>query len=77
MKNLDEFVKLFAEQFEDTDPEMIMATTQYHDLDEWSSLISLSLIAAIDEEFEVTLTGDEIQHAVTVEDLYNLVSSRL
>lgn len=75
MKNLEEFVQLFAEQFEDTDPEMIEAGTKYHDLDEWSSLIGLTLMAAIDESCEVAVTGDDIQHASTVEDLYNKVVS--
>ena len=49
MKTLDEFVALFAEQFDDTDPSEITATTVFHDLDEYSSLIGLSLIAMVDE----------------------------
>lgn len=75
MKSLEEFVQLFAEQFEDTDPEVIAANTKYHDLDEWSSLIGLTLMAAIDESCGVAVTGDDIQHATTVEELYNKVVS--
>ena len=76
MKNLEEFVQLFAEQLDDTDPEVITAETKYHDLDEWSSLITLSLIAVVDEEFDVALTGDDIQQAVTVKELYDKIVSR-
>lgn len=73
MKNLEEFVALFAEQFDDTDASEITASTVFHNLDEWSSIIGLSVIAMVDEEFEVALKGDDVKSSVTVEDLYNKV----
>lgn len=77
MKTLDDFVALFAEQFDETDPSAISAKTAFHDLDEWSSLIGLSVIAMVDEEFDVALKGDDVKSSKTVEDLYNKVISRL
>lgn len=77
MKSLEEFIVLFAEQFDETDASEITASTVFHDLDEYSSLIALSIIAMVDEEFDVTLKGDEMRAAITVEDLYNIVSSKL
>lgn len=77
MKSLEEFVELFAEQFDETDASEIKANTVFHDLDEWSSLIGLSVIAMVDEEFDVALKGDDVKNAVTVEDLYNNVKSKL
>lgn len=77
MLSFEEFIKLFAEQFDDTDASEITATTVFHDLDEWSSLIGLSVIAMVDEEFEVTLKGDDMISSVTVEDLYNKVIAKL
>lgn len=76
MKSLEEFVALFAEQFDETDASEITATTVFHDLDEWSSLIGLSVIAMVDEEFDVALKGDDIKNAVTVEDVYNNVKAK-
>lgn len=76
MKSLEEFVTLFAEQFEDTDISVFSASTHFHDLDEWSSLIGLSIIAMVDEEYEVTLRGDDIRKAVTIEDLFNTVRDK-
>lgn len=76
MKTLDEFVELFAEQFDDTDASEIKAETVFHDLDEWSSLIGLSVIAMVDEEFEVALKGDDVKNSVTVEDLYNKITAK-
>lgn len=76
MKSLDEFIELFAEQFDETDASEFQASTVFHDLEEWSSLIALSVIAMVDEEFEVTLKGDDIRAAVTIEDLYNSVKAK-
>ena len=73
---LNEFIKNFADQFDETDASEIKAETVFHDLDEWSSLIALSLIAMIDEEYDVTIKGDEMRSAVTVEDLYNIVKTK-
>ena len=76
MKTLNDFIALFAEQFDDTDPSEFTATTVFHNLDEWSSLIGLSVIAMIDEEFDVTVKGDEMHSAVTIEDLFNIVKAK-
>ena len=77
MKSLNEFVELFAEQFDETDASGIQASTVFHDLEEYSSLIALSIIAMIDEEFDVTIKGDDMRASVTVEDLYNKVVEKL
>lgn len=77
MKSLNEFVSLFAEQFDDTDVSEFKPSTIFHDLDEWSSLIGLSIIAMVDEEFEVALNADDMISSVTIEDLYNKVIAKL
>lgn len=77
MKSLEEFVELFAEQFDDTDANEITATTAFHDLDEWSSLTGLSVIAMVDEEFDIALKGDDVKNSITVEDLYNKIVAKL
>lgn len=74
---LNEFVEKFAELFDETDPAEIQATTDFKDLDEWSSLIGLSVVAMVDEEFDVALKGEDIRKANTVEDLYKTVCSKL
>ena len=77
MKTLDEFVELFAELFDETDPSSIKADTAFRDLDEWSSLIGLSVIAMADEEFEVALKGNDVKESITVEDLYNRIIAKV
>ena len=74
---LKEFIQNFADQFDETDASEITATTVFHDLDEYSSLIALSIIAMVDEEYDVALKGDDMKSANTVEDLFNIVRSKL
>lgn len=73
---LKDFIVCFAEQFDDTDANEFKADTVFKDLDEWSSLIALSIIAMVDEEFEVALKGEDIRNANTIEDLFNVVKSK-
>ena len=73
---IKEFIENFAEQFEDTDASEIKAETVFKELDEWSSLIALSVIAMVDEEYDVTIKGDDIRNSNTVEDLFNAVKAK-
>lgn len=73
---LQDFIENLANQFDETDANEITATTAFHNLDEYSSLIALSIIAMVDEEYDVTLKGDDMRSAVTVEDLFNIVKSK-
>ena len=77
MKSLNEFVELFSEQFDETDASEIQASTVFHDLEEWSSLIGLSVIAMVDEEFDVALKGDDIKTSSTIQDIFEKVQAKL
>ena len=50
---IKEFISKLAELFEDTDVSAFTAGIEFKKLDEWSSLMALSIIAMIDEEYEV------------------------
>jgi len=73
---LNEFIANFAEQFDETDANEITAATEFKSLDEWSSLIALSVIAMVDEEYDVTIKGEDIRNSNTVEDLFNAVKAK-
>ena len=75
--NLDQFIENFVDLFDETDPNTIQATTHFKEVEEWSSLVALSVIAMIDEEYDVEFRGDDIRSSNTVEDLYNIVKSRV
>lgn len=74
--NLNEFVANFAEQFDDTDPSEIQSTTVFHDLNEWSSLTGMGVIALAKTQYGKTITGAELKACVSVEDVFNLIDSK-
>lgn len=73
---LEEFVQKFAEQFDDTAVEEFTPVTVFKDLEEWSSLTALSVIAMVDEEMEKRITGADIRSSNTIEDLFNLAKKK-
>lgn len=73
---LNEFIANFAEQFDDTDASEIQVNTDFHDIDEWGSLVGMGVIAMVKTVYGKTITGKEIRECVTVEDLFNLVASK-
>ena len=73
---INDFIENFANQFDDTDAGEIKAETVFKELDEWSSLIALSVIAMVDEEYDITIKGDDIRNSNTVEDLFNAVKAK-
>lgn len=74
--NKSDFLANFANQFDDTDASEIQMDTRFHDLEEWGSLIGMSIIAMAKTQYGKTITGKEIRECVTVEDLYNLIASK-
>ena len=73
---LKEFVANFAEQFDDTDASEIQANTEFHDLDEWSSLTGMGVIAMAKTEYGKSITGVELKACKTVEDVFNLIKNK-
>lgn len=73
---IKEFIENFADQFDETDASELSAETKFKELDEWSSLVALSVIAMVDEEYVVAIKGDDIRNAETIQDLFNVVESR-
>jgi len=74
---INKFIANFAAQFEDTDISQFKAETKFHELEEWSSLIALSLIAMSDEEYNVTIKGDDIRNCDTIFDMFEIVKSKI
>lgn len=73
---LNDFIKLFAEQFDDTPAEHFSPETKFRELEEWDSLAALTIIAMVDEEFGKKITGADIRSSETIHDLYNLIMSK-
>lgn len=74
--DIDKFVKNFAAQLDDTDPTTVFAETIFRNIEEWSSLTALSIMAMVDDEYGVQLKGDDIRDSKTVQDLFEKVRSK-
>jgi len=70
---LNEFVKKFAEQFDEIDANELKADTEFRTLDEWSSMTGLSIMAMVDDEYGVIIKGGDLRKSETIEDLFNIV----
>ncbi len=73
---IDEFLKNICELFEETDSKEFKPSTKFRDIEEWSSLLALSVIAMADEKYNVSLTGEDIRNSRTIEDIFNIVKSK-
>lgn len=73
---INDFIAVFADLFDETEASDINVDTLFQDLDEWSSLLVMSVIALAKTSFSKTITSKEIRHCNTVNDLYNLIMSK-
>lgn len=73
---LNEFVANFAEQFDDTDPSEITVDCHFRELEEYSSLVGMSIIAMAKTLYGKAITGADIRSCNTVEDLFNLINNK-
>ena len=73
---MEKFILNFRELFEDTDPAIIQPETEFRSLDDWDSIMGLSVIGMIDEEFGVEFNADDMRACQTVQDIYNRVQSK-
>jgi acyl carrier protein len=74
---LKDFIEKFAEQFDDTAASEFTADAKFKEFDEWSSLVALSVIAMVDEEYHISINSDAIRESVTIEDLFNHVNKQV
>jgi acyl carrier protein len=73
---IDEFLKNFCDLFEETDSKGFKPSTRFRDIEEWSSLLALSVIAMVDEKYHFSLTGDDIRNSQTIEDIFNIIKAK-
>lgn len=73
---IDNFLSNISEIFEDSSIESEGGTLKFKELDEWDSMTSLSLIAVIDEKYNVVLTDKDIINCETLADIYAVVNQK-
>jgi acyl carrier protein len=74
--DINDFIKNFADQFDTTDASEFSADTDYRQLEEWDSMIALSIIAMVDEKYGVSISGEEMRATKTVQELFDVVKQK-
>lgn len=74
--DIKEFINDFADQFDETELEEFKAETEYRELDEWSSLVGLAILNMIEKKYGVKLSNSEIKETRTIQELFDMVSSK-
>lgn len=73
---MQEFIKNFANQWDETDPEVFTPECAFHELEEWSSLTGLAILNMVAKKYGVKIAPMELKNCVTIADIYNLIQSK-
>ena len=73
---IEDFIKNLTDQYDDVKIQDMTPETNFKAFDEYSSLIALSIIAMVDDEYGVTLKGDDLRKATTVQELFDIAKSK-
>lgn len=74
---LADFIDNFKDQFDfEGDGPDITGETQFKELDDWDSLVALSVLALADSKYHVSLKGSDINECSTVQELFELIKSK-
>lgn len=73
---IKDFIIELADQFDDIDIKDINETTKFQELDDWSSLTAMAIMAMTKKKYGKVLTGREIRSCETVKDLFDLINSK-
>ncbi len=71
---MEKFIELFAEALEREDE--IKMEDEFRNYDEWSSIAYLSVIAMMDEEYDVQMEEAEFKKIRTVQQLYDVCTNK-
>jgi len=74
--NVKELIEKLEEEFDEVESGSIKPETEFTDIENWGSMHALIIIALIDMEYDVTLTGQDLKGMKTVMDLFGIIKDR-
>ncbi len=74
--SVEEFVQKVEAEFDDLEPGTLLPDTKYRELEDWSSMHALVVIAFIDIEYGVTVKGEDLRSTETMRDIYHVVQNK-
>ncbi|PCJ86717.1 MAG: acyl carrier protein [Flavobacteriales bacterium] len=74
--DINNFIKELEEEFEEVEANSLKPETSFRDLPEWSSMHALIVIALVDIQYDVLLTGNDLRSCETISDLFTLIKKK-
>jgi len=74
--NISEFIEKIENEIDEITPGTLKPDTNLRQLDVWSSMHALIIIALIDTEYGITITGEDLRNTVTINDLFTIVKNK-
>jgi acyl carrier protein len=74
--SIDLLISQIEEEFDEVPKGTITALTSFREIDGWSSMHALILIALIDNHYDILLTGTELKNAQTIQDIFDIIKSK-
>jgi acyl carrier protein len=73
---VNQFVRNFENAIFGIEPESLSPETEFKTIPQWDSLALLCLLAMIDTEYEVQVSGMELKQCPTLQSIFNIVTSK-
>ncbi len=74
--NIQLLIDQIENEFVEVQPGTIKPESSFRELEGWSSMHALILIALIDNEYDILLTGEQLKNAQSVQDLFEIIQSK-
>ncbi len=75
--NIVDFISKIEEEFEDLQPNSLAANDVLKEKFTWDSINALIFLAHVNVEYDVEITAEELIKSVKVQDLFDLVESKV
>ena len=73
---IEEFIKKLEEEFDDVESGSLKPATDFRNIEDRGSMHALIVIALVDLDYDITLTGADLQSVNTIQELFDLVKSK-
>lgn len=77
MLKIEAFIATLAPEFDEADPHSLVPEMALKNIQGWSSMLSLIVVAKIKKVYQVNISSAELSQAITLKDLHELVVRKL
>lgn len=74
--NIQELIEKLEEEIEEVEKGTLTPSTNIRNIEWWSSMHALVIIALVDIEYNVQVSGKDLKEIQTIQDLYNLICKK-